>query len=112
MTKWTAFEDGKTIGIKGAEGGTISNDEQIEGGARITLERECLRAPFAITCIIYGWAYHMRFLGDEPTARQSYNEMKDGLAEIISLLPEIDLDATLDARPVDEAIAAFVERFP
>ena len=38
--------------------------------------------------------------------------MKDGLAEIVAMLPEVDLDATLDAAPVDEAIAEFVERFP
>ena len=112
MSKWTPFEDGRTIGIKGSEGGTVTNDEQIEGGARITLERDCLRAPYAITCIVYGWAYHTRFIADEPTARQAYNEMKDGLAEIIALMPEVDLDATLDAAPVDEAIAEFVERFP
>ena len=112
MSKWTPFEDGKTIGIKGSEGGVITNDEQIEGGARITLERNCLRAPYAITCIIYGWAYHTRFIADEPTARQSYNNMKDGLAEIVALLPQEDLEATLDAAPVDEAVERFVERFP
>ena len=38
--------------------------------------------------------------------------MKDGLAEIVALLPQVDLEATLDAAPVDEAIADFVERFP
>ncbi|MFN8448181.1 MAG: hypothetical protein U0521_06235 [Anaerolineae bacterium] len=88
MSDWKPFEDGATIGIKGAEGGTISADEQHDGGARITLERDCLRAPFAITCVIYGWAYHTRFLADEPTAKQSYDDMKAALVEIVRLLPQ------------------------
>ncbi len=51
--------------MTGAEGGKVIADEQHDGGARITLERDCLRAPYAITCTVYGWAYHTRFLADE-----------------------------------------------
>lgn len=112
MSTWIPFEDGRTIGIKGAEGGKVSNDEQIDGGARITLERDCLRAPYAITCVVYGWAYHTRFIADEPTARQAYNEMKDGLAEIVNLMPQPSDDETPDAERIEEAIEDFVERFP
>jgi catechol 2,3-dioxygenase-like lactoylglutathione lyase family enzyme len=109
---WTPFEYGKTIGIKGAEGGTVIADEQHEGGARITLEGQCLRAPFAITCVIYGWAYHTRFLADEATAKQAYNEMRAALEDILVLLPQTDLEATLDADEVEQAVNDFKERFP
>jgi hypothetical protein len=109
---WQPFEDGKTIGIKGVEGGKVVADEQIEGGARITLERDCLRAPYAITCVIYGWAYHTRFLADEPTAKQQYEAMKAGLAEIVKLMPPPDGEETPDAEKMEMAVEDFMVRFP
>jgi hypothetical protein len=112
VSAWTPFEDGATIGIKGAEGGTVIADEQHEGGARITLERDCLRAPFAITCVVYGWAYHTRFLADEATAKQAYDDMKAGLEEIVKLLPQSEGDETPDAERVEMAVENFVERYP
>lgn len=112
MSAWTPFEDGTTIGIKGTEGGTVIADEQHDGGARITLERDCLRAPFAITCVIYGWAYHTRFLADDATAKQAYTDMKTGLEGIVRLLPPGDGEETPDAEKMERAVSDFVERFP
>lgn len=112
MSDWKPFEEGATIGIKGAEGGKVVADEQHDGGARITLERDCLRAPFAITCVIYGWAYHTRFFADEATAKQAYDDMKAGLLDIVSLLPQSEGDETPDAERVETAVEDFVERFP
>jgi hypothetical protein len=110
---WQPFEDGETIGIKGAEGGKIIADEQIEGGARITLEQDCLRAPYAITCVVYGWAYHTRFLADGGTAQQAYNEMKDALAEIVKLMPhDMEGEETPDADAMEQAVEDFMVRFP
>lgn len=111
MSGWIPFEDGKTIGIKGAEGGTVIADEQHDGGARITLEARCLRAPYAITCTVYGWAYHTRFLADEATAKQSYADMKAGLEAIVALLPPADGDETPDAERMEQAVEDFVERY-
>ena len=111
MSAWIPFEDGKTLGIKGAEGGTVIADEQHDGGARITLERDCLRAPYAITCTIYGWAYHTRFIADEPTAQQSYTEMRGALEPILALLPQSDDEDVADADQVEQAVSEFVERF-
>ncbi len=111
MSEWIPFEDGKTIGIKGTEGGTVIADEQHDGGARITLERDCLRAPYAITCVIYGWAYHTRFLADEATAKQSYSDMKAGLEEIVKLLPPGDGEETPDADQMEQAVEDFQLRF-
>lgn|GEM_PF-252930 len=112
MQNWTPFEDGETIGIRGTEGGTVIADEQHSGGARITLERDCLQAPFAITCTIYGWAYHTRFLADEATAKQAYDDMKAALLEIVALLPQDDDDIPANADQIEQAVADFAERFP
>lgn len=110
---WQPFEDGGTLGLHGSEGGAIIRDEEHPGGARITLERDCLRVPFAITCGIYGWAAHTRFFADEPSALYAYDEMKPSLADIVALLPDAD-DPNVEDRAdvVSEAIEAFVERFP
>jgi hypothetical protein len=112
MSEWQPFEDGKTIGIKGVEGGTVIADEQLEGGARITLERDCLRAPYAITCVVYGWAYHTRFLADGGTAKQAYADMQAALAEIVKLMPAPNGEETPDAQAMETAIEDFVVRFP
>ncbi len=112
MSAWSPYEDGKTIGITGAEGGRVIADEQIDGGARITLEAHCLRAPYAITCTVYGWAYHTRFLADEATAKQAYTDMKAGLEGIVALLPQEEGDETPDAEQVEQAVEDFAERFP
>ncbi len=112
MSDWLPFEEGKTIGIRGTEGGTVIADEQHDGGARITLEENCLRAPYAITCVIYGWAYHTRFLADQPTARKSYDDMKVGLEGIVKLLGQTDLDVTIEVEPIEQAVEDFVAKFP
>jgi len=111
MSDWLPYENGKTLGLKGAEGGTIIADEQHDGGARITLEQRCLRAPYAITCVIYGWAYHTRFLADEATARQSYADMKAALEQIVALLPHSEGEETPDAERVEQAVTDFQVRF-
>jgi hypothetical protein len=57
---WHSFENGGTLGQAGSEEGTILRDEEHPLGARISLERDCRVAPFAITCGIYGWMLHTR----------------------------------------------------
>jgi len=108
---WYRFEDGGTLGIKGSEGGIIIEDEQHDDGGRITLERDCLRVPLAITLTIYGWTVHSRFFADEPTAKQAYEDMKTMLLPVLRLLPET-ADHEIDADEIESALAAFVARFP
>ena len=105
---WHPYEDGNTIGTRASEGGTIVRDEEHADGARITLERDTLhKVPFAITCGIYSWMVHTRFFADEPTALNAYDEMKNSIASILSMLVgEIDSDT------VSEAIDEFMERYP
>ena len=105
---WYVYDEGKTIGIRGTEGGTIMRDEEHGDGARISLERDTLyKVPFAITCGIYSWMVHTRFFADEPTALDAYEQMKLSMAEILEMLAR-----DTDSDTVSEAIDAFVEQYP
>ena len=109
---WRPFDNGVTIGQRGSEDGIILIDEEHELGARITLERECSNGvPFAVTCGIYGWFFHTRFVGSE--AEADFAAMKDGLAAILAAIPRVD-DPAADAKcvAVSEFLQAFVSRFP
>ncbi|MDX2162157.1 MAG: hypothetical protein SF162_12600 [bacterium] len=110
MNDWTQYEDGATIGKKGNEGGLIIRDEVHETGGRITLEQDCLRAPHAITAVIYGWLMHTRFLADEPTALHEYTRMQPALVQIGTLLNADGIPDDVDA--MDMAVARFSEQFP
>ena len=74
---WQPTENGGTLGTAGSEGGVILRDEEHDLGARITLERHCSIAPFAVTCGIYGWFFHTRFASTETEAE--YSAMSSGL---------------------------------
>src|SRR5947209_20031862 len=109
---WQPFDGGATVGQRGSEDGVIVRDEEHDLGARITLERGCSHGvPFAVTCGIYGWFFHTRFLGSE--AEAEFPAMRDGLAAILDAIPRVD-DPEVDAKmsAVVEAIQAFVARFP
>ena len=60
---WRPYAHGTTVGQRGTEGGVIVRDEQHDGGARITLERDCRNIPFAVTCAIQGWFVHTQYVG-------------------------------------------------
>jgi len=110
---WQSFEDGRTIGKTGNEGGVIVLDQEHIDGARLTLEQNCLRAPYAITCGVYGWMVHTRFFADDETAQHSVDEMKTALSEIMSLIPvEGDDDEGEKMNAISDALDAFTERFP
>ena len=97
----------------GSEGGIIVLDDEHDLGARITLERECRNAPFAITCGVYGRMFHTRYFATSEEAHGEFDQMKAALGEILDLIPRVD-DPEVDARGrrVTEAIEAFVARFP
>jgi hypothetical protein len=108
---WRPFENGATIGQAGNERGVIVRDDEHEGGARITLERDCVTVPWTVTCGVYGWFVHTRLLSSE--AEAEFAEMQAGLAAILELIPLADdpeVDAKMDR--VSEAISEFVARFP
>lgn len=110
---WFAFESGKSIGQSGSEGGIIIRDDEYDSGARITLERDTHNAPFAITCGIYGWMVHTRFIGTESEALSDYERIKSELSLIISKIPlESDPDGHSNLANVFESLSQFVEKYP
>lgn len=112
MPTWAPYDEGRTIGLRGGEGGTIIRDEQHEAGARITLETRCLRAPVAINVVVQDWLLHTRFFLDERTAQEAYEAMKTALEKgIFPLLPAGDLSDE-DADVLNGAIAHFMEQYP
>jgi hypothetical protein len=109
--QWHPFIDGESIGKLGTEEGMIVKDEEYDGGARITLEREGETAPFAITCGVYGWMVHTCFFGVEEAATGAYDAMKTDLGRIVDILP--DEKSFERIKPtVIRAIDEFVVRFP
>lgn len=106
---WHPFKNGATLGQKGSENGETIRDEEHSVGARITLECNTTVAPFAITCGIYGWMFHTRFLSTEDEATSEYEKMKASLAEILAPFGKPDCD---NRRATEEAIEKFVEKYP
>jgi hypothetical protein len=110
---WAATDDGATIGTHGPEDGIIERDEEHPVGARITLDRGGPNAPVAITCGIYGWMFHTRFLSTADEGNREFDAMKAGLADILALIPfQGDPDAEAKCNRVCEVIQEFVARFP
>lgn len=99
---WASFENGTTIGQRGSENGVIVLDEEADQGARITLERATVNAPFAITCGIYGSMVHTAFASDEAQAIAAFAVMRDRIDEML-LAPSESEYARL--------LHAFVEEF-
>lgn len=110
---WATLENGGTVGSRGSENGVILIDEEHSLGARITLERDGAIAPFSITCGIYGWMLHTRFLDSLARAEADLGKMKDALNVILLSIPrEDDPQVDVKMKVVTDSIAAFVHRFP
>jgi len=110
-SSWRPFEDGATLSLPGSEEGTVIRDEEHSLGARITLERAASVAPFAITCGIYGWMMHTRFLTSEAEAESQYDLMKNSLS---ALLEAAEKTADIDGghQILMEGIEKFVGEYP
>jgi len=110
-SSWRPFEDSATLGQAGSEEGVIVRDEEHPLGARITLEREARIAPFAITCGIYGWMMHTRFLSSETEAEMQYDLMKTSLT---ALLEAAEKTADVDGgrQVLMDGVSKFVGAYP
>ena len=100
-SQWYPFNGGTTLGTIGSESGTITRDEEHAAGSRISLERGCSNAPFAITCGIYGRFLHTTRAASGAEALANYNVMKVRLAELASRDDDIY-----------DALKEFTEQFP
>lgn len=112
MYGWHPFDDGRSVGQKGSEGGSIIRDDEHDLGARITLERDG-STPYGITCGIYGWMVHTRFFSSEEDASKAYEAMRVELESILKSMPlASDKDVSEKSKAVSVAIGTFIERFP
>jgi hypothetical protein len=82
---WADFDNGKTIGTNGSEGGTIVKDIENSNGARITLEKKSGNALFAVTIGIYGLMFHTHFESDLDKANNYINNAKFRINKIFDL---------------------------
>ena len=106
MNSWFAYNDGRSIGSVGTEGGVILRDEEHEAGARVTLKRG--DSYISVSCNVYGWIDHTRFFGSVTEAQREYILMKSSLTNMIENI----LSAGGSDLKMWEAIAEFVRRFP
>ncbi|MCS7071709.1 MAG: hypothetical protein NZM00_09400, partial [Anaerolinea sp.] len=106
-----AYEDGATLGLTGSEGGQIIADEEHPAGARITLEQNCLRAPYAITLVIYDWTFITRFTADLPLAEYEYGLIKAQLEADVFPYLETNGDTGDSIDRIADAIMRFVEQY-
>lgn len=82
---WLDFENGKTLGTKGSEGGIIIHDIENSNGARVTLEKECGNIPFSITFGIYGVMFHTHFESDKNNAIEYVALKKNQINKVFEL---------------------------
>ena len=87
---WTLFDNSKTIGTIGSEGGKIIEDFENIDGARITLEKSCGNIPFAVTLGIYGLMFHTHFDNNLDSAQAFIKSSKSKINKIFEMyqLPE------------------------
>jgi hypothetical protein len=111
---WTPTEDGHSIGTKGFDGGTLVADYEHGLGARISIEDLGDGGHFAITCGIYDWLVHTRFLTlSRADADAACAEMRTALEAIMDSIPlKVDPERDAKCEAVSVSIAQFVDRFP
>ena len=82
---WQIFDSGKTIRTKGSENGKIILDQENIDGARITLEENANKIPFAITIGIYGLMCHTEFFSNLDSATEYIKRKKIEINEIFKM---------------------------
>ncbi|HEX2590197.1 MAG TPA: hypothetical protein VHL34_01805 [Rhizomicrobium sp.] len=112
---WTdldVVEDG--VPLRGTDGGILVVDQVHDLGARISLERNDDSSHHIITCGIYEWMMHSRYLSvGEDEARAEFTAMREALDGIIARIPNRS-DPDVDRRTAasGDEMSAFAERFP
>jgi hypothetical protein len=111
--QWKPTAEGSTLGLEGAEGGTIVRDEEHPAGLRLTLEEDPARSFHALTCTVSGWLVHRRYFSSEAEAQAAWGEMRPALVALAAQLPAAGpkgLDPT--TREAGAKLGAFLARFP
>ena len=106
MINWQPYNHGRSIGVKGAEGGIIVRDEEHPLGARMTIKQG--HDYVSVSCNISGKIDHTRFFREMKAAEREYSTMQSEMTRVIN--------AIASAKAADikvwEAISEFVARFP
>jgi hypothetical protein len=68
--RWIKFNKGSTIGTIGSEGGKIIEDLECIDGARVTIEKDGVVAPYSVILGIYGLMFHTHFDSTEIEAKK------------------------------------------
>lgn len=76
---------------RGSEGGWIIEDEEIPGACHITLEEDCIIAPYGMTCSVDGLLMHTTW-GDYQEAMEKYAGMKNDLRKCALTLDDEGFD--------------------
>lgn len=106
MSNWFEYDDGRSIGEVGSEGGEILRDEEHVDGARVTLKRG--GNYISVSCNVYGWIDHTRFFNSISEAQREYLLMRASVGNMVENI----LAAGKSDLKMWEAIAEFVRRFP
>jgi hypothetical protein len=104
MSKWSAYNYGKSIGVT-SDDGIILYDEENSNGARITLKRG--KSIVLVSLNIYGWIDHTRFFNSDHDAQREYRAMRSTINDVLQLIQNEASDIK-----IWEAISDFVRRFP
>ena len=79
---WLPYDNGKAVGQKSSDGGTVIVSEVAGDEARITLYRGSYMAPYTIICGL-DKGFHTAFADTEEEANEKYAAMK---ADIMAFL--------------------------
>src|SRR5688500_11957852 len=98
--EWINFDQGKSIGQKGSEGGKIIRDEENTFGARVTLEAQGNIAPFSISRGIYDLMYHTGFFTTSAEGQRCFELYKKKIEMVIGhySVEESDRDSEWNTR--------------
>jgi hypothetical protein len=110
---WTQTDASQAIDPKDLNGGILVADYEHDLGARITVEDLGDAAHYAITCGIYGWFFHTRFLTtSRADANAACSEMQIALDGIINAIPlKDDPERDTKCEAVTDLISGFVDNF-
>jgi len=99
---WNITDKGETIGTLGSESGEIVVDLEHSKGARLTLEKECVVAPYSITSGVYGSFFHTTYLSTFEKGMEVINIMKKEISDF--------LDTETTNEEEHDWITSFVDR--
>jgi len=81
---WSGIDNGETIGTVGSESGELIKDEELSKGARLTLEKDSVDAPYTLTSGVYGCFFHTTHLSNIKEEISEFEAMKAEISEFVN----------------------------